>query len=221
MKYLMLSALLFLFVQIVRAQDTIVKRNGDRVIAKVTEVDPAEIKYKRFDIPDGPVYVLPKEQIKFVIYANGTKESFEDYVPEKINVAPLLDLTISPSGWKYFYKDRRITEPDMLAVANKLGDKKINLAVKKTEQIKFIQDITLVGGALVFIAGYYLYRTNAPVRSRRGRPSTTTASQQKRMNGEYMMLGGLTCEFVSIGFRFNRKKHAHLVMDAYNKTIDK
>ena len=39
------------------AQDTIVKLSGDIILAKVSEITPTEIKYKRFDFQDGPTYV--------------------------------------------------------------------------------------------------------------------------------------------------------------------
>ncbi|HEY4798145.1 MAG TPA: hypothetical protein VII99_03610 [Bacteroidia bacterium] len=224
MRYFLFLLLFFSANKIIYAQDTVVKRNGDRIAAKVTEVNTSEIKYKRLDIPDGPVYVLSKGQIKYVIYANGTRESFEDYVPEKTTTLPPIDLTISPSGWKYFYKERRITEPDMLAIAEKLGDKKINFAVKKTENIRFMQNVSLVAGIAGITVGSFVYYMNRPVnfRSRRGGANPNTyARANARQNGIYMMLGGLGCELVSVGLRFNRKNHAHLVMEAYNKTLGK
>ena len=222
----MKSFLIIIFsltVQLIYAQDTIIRRDGNKIVAKITEVNPNDIKYKRFDFMEGPLYTLQKERIKFVIYSNNSKESFEDYVPplpSLINTPSSADLSISPSGWKYFYKEHRIAEPDMLAVAGKLGDKKINLAIKKTEGKKFLQDVTLIGGVIVFSAGLYLYAVNRPRKARRGSPPAS-ASAQARMNGEYLMLGGAGCEIVSIGFRFNRKRHAHVVMDLYDKAVEK
>lgn len=42
----------------IQAQDVITKRNGDEILAKILEVNPTEIKYKRYDNPDGPLYVF-------------------------------------------------------------------------------------------------------------------------------------------------------------------
>ncbi len=56
------------------AQDMILLKNGDEVAAKVTEVGSTEIKYKRMDNIDGPVYVMPKADIFKIKYKNGTSE---------------------------------------------------------------------------------------------------------------------------------------------------
>ena len=41
------------------SQDLITKRTGEDIKAKVTEVGQTEIKYKKYDNPDGPVYSIP------------------------------------------------------------------------------------------------------------------------------------------------------------------
>ena len=70
-----------------------------------------------------------------VIYANGTKDSFEEYTPPIIYYIKPVDLTITSNGWRYYYKDHLIRERDMLEIAQDLDVKKINLAIKKTENI--------------------------------------------------------------------------------------
>src|SRR5207237_3141070 len=95
-------------------------------------------------------------------------------------------------------KEHRISESDMLAITGKLEDKKINLAIKKTEEKRFWEDATLIAGPLVFFPGLYVYYANRPRRSRRGgRPSTNTyAMQHARTNAQYMMWSGLGREVV-------------------------
>ncbi len=58
------------------AQDLIVKRDSSRIEARVTEVSPAEVRYKRFSNPDGPTYVLPVSDIAAIRYANGEEDLF-------------------------------------------------------------------------------------------------------------------------------------------------
>ena len=60
------------------AQDIIVTKQSERIDAKILEISPKEVRYKRLDNPDGPTYVLPKENVASVVYANGGVESFED-----------------------------------------------------------------------------------------------------------------------------------------------
>ena len=54
--------------------DVIIKRNGDFVYGLVQEVGPLVIRYKRTDIPDGPIYLLDRREIYAISYRNQTKE---------------------------------------------------------------------------------------------------------------------------------------------------
>lgn len=65
------------------AQDTIVKRSGDTIIAKILEINPIEIKYKKINFLDGPTYVEQKSFIKMIAYQGGRKEFFEEKVIEQ------------------------------------------------------------------------------------------------------------------------------------------
>jgi len=58
----------------VAAQDLIVLRDGDIIEAKVTELSPAEIRYKRFDHLDGPTIVIPANNVLSIRYENGRVE---------------------------------------------------------------------------------------------------------------------------------------------------
>ena len=49
---------------LVFAQDKIYRQNGKIVQAKIIEVGSGEIKYREFDNPDGPIYVLESDRIK-------------------------------------------------------------------------------------------------------------------------------------------------------------
>lgn len=60
------------------AQDLIVKTDASEVEAKVVEVSPETVRYKRFSNPDGPTYVLPTAQIRYIQYANGEKEVYNE-----------------------------------------------------------------------------------------------------------------------------------------------
>ncbi|WP_418991516.1 hypothetical protein [Alistipes sp.] len=59
------------------AQDLIVKTDSTRIEAKVNEITPDAVRYKRYSNPDGPTYVLPIVEIGYIQYANGEKEYFK------------------------------------------------------------------------------------------------------------------------------------------------
>lgn len=77
MKQLCFFAAVFLFaggVFSASAQDLIALRNGDVIEARVTEISPSEVRYKRFDHLNGPTIVIPVADVLSIRYENGTVE---------------------------------------------------------------------------------------------------------------------------------------------------
>jgi hypothetical protein len=58
------------------SQDVITKKNSEDILAKVVEVTNSEIKYKRFDNQNGPLFTISKSEVLMVRYENGTKDVF-------------------------------------------------------------------------------------------------------------------------------------------------
>lgn len=67
---------LFLSATFVDAQDIITKKDGTDIEAKVLEVNPSDVKYKRFDNLEGPTYSIDRTDILMIRYVNGTNEVF-------------------------------------------------------------------------------------------------------------------------------------------------
>ena len=63
--------------------DNIVKTDKTEVKAKIIEITNDAIKYKPFDNVEGPIYSLPKNEVYYVLYANGKKDYLEE--PKVIN----------------------------------------------------------------------------------------------------------------------------------------
>jgi hypothetical protein len=63
--------------------DDLIFKDGSEVKGKVTEISSTEVKYKKCDLPDGPVYVVKKSELFMIKYANGTREVFKDEVKPK------------------------------------------------------------------------------------------------------------------------------------------
>lgn len=96
-------------------QDTIHMADHEKVIAKVLEVNPTQVKYKLFSLPDGPTYVVNKKDILKIVYSDGHTEYFREEMDELeiVDIHPLLlsvnsfDLMfgfVSVSGDYYFPK---------------------------------------------------------------------------------------------------------------------
>lgn len=58
------------------AQDIITKKDNTKIIAKILEVSPTEIKYKKYSNQDGPTFILPTKDILIVTYQTGESETF-------------------------------------------------------------------------------------------------------------------------------------------------
>ena len=74
----------------VGAQDLIVLRDGNMIEAKVTEISPSEIRYKRANHLDGPTIVVPAANVLSIRYANGKVDI--------INAAPAAPAGTAPAS---------------------------------------------------------------------------------------------------------------------------
>jgi hypothetical protein len=78
MKRIFIAMASLLCLTALHAQDKIYRQNGKVVEAKVLEIGSGEIKYRAFNNPDGPIYILETDRIRKIVYENGKEEKFED-----------------------------------------------------------------------------------------------------------------------------------------------
>jgi hypothetical protein len=76
-KLIMMFACFVFFVHALYAQDVITKQNGDVINSKITEVGTETVKYKKFELPNGPDYTISAAEIFMIKYENGNKDVFE------------------------------------------------------------------------------------------------------------------------------------------------
>lgn len=77
-----ISFIVFLFGLLgAQAQDTIVYKNGLKTPVVLKEISPAEIRYQRVGMTDGPDYVISKADVDHVVYKNGLTERFQAAPP--------------------------------------------------------------------------------------------------------------------------------------------
>lgn len=84
--------------------DVIVKLNGDIVYGLVKEVGPDFVTYQRTDIPDGPLYTMPRSEIYVISYRNQVK----DYINGNNAQAPAQEGVLPYTGDSRYinYKDK-------------------------------------------------------------------------------------------------------------------
>lgn len=109
-KFYILVALFFALAVSAFAVDTIVLLNGTMIDAKIEEITPSEIKYRRADNLKGPLYTINKNEVLSIKYDNGTVEVVNASEPkkeiEKEPKKPRLDpnrlyvgFSVEPSGF--------------------------------------------------------------------------------------------------------------------------
>lgn len=88
MKKILFSVLMLLCASsVLSAQDIITKRNGEDIKAKILEVNLNEIKYRKWDYLEGPIFSIAKHDVLIVRYENGTNDIF--------NTSPYMNGNIS------------------------------------------------------------------------------------------------------------------------------
>lgn len=65
------------------AQDKIITKDAESIDAVILEVNIDDVKYRKADNPEGPVYRILKSDISAIIYSNGSVEVFNESKPEK------------------------------------------------------------------------------------------------------------------------------------------
>jgi hypothetical protein len=76
MKNLLLFIPLLCSSMIINAQDTLSMRTGEKIQVKVMEVGISEVKYKKLDNINGPVFSTHKSDLLTIQYENGSKDDF-------------------------------------------------------------------------------------------------------------------------------------------------
>lgn len=224
---LTLFAIFLLISKINKAQDTIIKINGDTVLAKILEINSTEIKYKKFNFQDGPSYVENKSEIKQITYSNGLKEVFsvkenKISVPETIanndyynpNAGPVNPQSkMEPYGSRYKYQGRKIGEREMQRILMSTKDKQIIGLVQSAKDANKMQYIGFAAiplgiGSLV-----------ALVNSVNTYPSGSYNGTNSGLVTVSVMLAAaaIACPVVSIVSKSKRKKCNREAVKLYNE----
>jgi len=104
MKKLVLSLMLSIFtLSICFSQDTITLKTSDDIKAKVLEVTPTGIKYKRFDNLDGPTFTALLSDIIMIRYENGTRGIF-NVAQNNVEQEKKSDPSASLTGAELYFK---------------------------------------------------------------------------------------------------------------------
>jgi len=101
--------------------DKIHNKDGTIVQAKVLEILPNEIKYKKASNPDGPTYTILKSDVTKIVYANGEEEKMATAAPAKAE-PPKEEIPFGADNFLTFSNDGTYMMSDLT-----LDDKKVYL----------------------------------------------------------------------------------------------
>ncbi|MES2286623.1 MAG: hypothetical protein V4547_13125 [Bacteroidota bacterium] len=168
MKKRFLIGIILLCSCLTNAQDTIVKRNGEKILSKIIEISETEVKYKKFDFQDGPNFIENKSDIQLIKYSNGTKDEFKFQPKQKESKTDYYSgpvkstIKIESDNNRFRYNGKRINEPELHRILISNNDPQITLLKNSARRYKKLQYIGLGGlafgaaGVLSFAAAELL-----------------------------------------------------------------
>ena len=219
--------LFFLFLLqhfLLRAQDTICSRKGDKIIAHVLEVGET-VRFKRADIPEGPVYVMPRSEISTIRYANGARDIFPDPLPgpysenndfglrkQSALVSGIAE-PIEIQGHHYLYQGHHLSEKKLLKLAssNEPGEA-LRDEIEKVKRYKKNQYLSAICGGGMILLGSLL---QLPA----GFDQNTPQLSRLSLVGGAVAAVGTSFELGTISFKVKRRRHAKKVAELYNLSL--
>lgn len=232
MKHSLFFMLLLMGFLSLRAQDTMYKRSGEIIPAKITEISTAEVKYKRFTMPDGPVFIIGRNEVQKIRFSNGVVDSFavsqpvttQTVMPVEIPViiqpqqaTPVLTgLIENPRAGLYYYNGAKINEKKMLFIAADKNrtwrNKELDQAILATGDFKKNQYISGFGGPAVLIVCLI-----AATQTSQNNPNSNVSGALV-FNGLGILVAS---QIVSPMFKRKRSQSARKVVMLFNEQVQK
>ncbi len=137
------------------AQDVIVMKDQSTIMSKVLEITSTEIKYKKWDNQDGPLYSVSRSEIMSINYENGEVEFFTETAnSQQKNNAPQVQylnsyMTYSGAG-RLFLNGRVLSDIEVRNLVTPQGYQQY-LKGRRQAKTGFVLDV--VGGIALAVAG--------------------------------------------------------------------
>lgn len=219
------AVLFFFFCLHSIAQDTIFFKNAGNIVVIVKEVAQTEVQYKKAELPDGPMYIISKDDIEKIVYKNGyteiikkaveTTNSFSNVSTQTFEV---YNATENINTEKITYSDtkRRYSSVTTLIDRHPDPNRRSSLmqSARTLKNLRRHQDGTRTG-AIIFggiaIGGIAIY-TLASTISYNNDPDPVFAGPPIVFGTLAVILGA-----ASISFNINLKKKRNDFVSAYNQ----
>lgn len=111
------------------AQDIIITKDSKRIEAKIIEVTPTIVKYKKWNYQDGPDILEAKSNIAAIMWGNGEVEAF--------NIEEVVETTKEEEKQDVVVKEEsKIEKEESVAIVKEVADK--NMVIAKTENNNYV-----------------------------------------------------------------------------------
>lgn len=217
--------------------DTIIKKDGSYITAKVTEVTGTEIKYKSAGNPDGPTYVELRSSISSIHFAGGLVETIDDGKadsgPITLSSAPVqqqyngnntssnndyyggggsgqpnYDRNYIKQTHGYFlYNDKRLNEREMHNVLLATKDKELISLVQSARDAHALKYVGF-GAIPLGIASVVVLASSVNYYGQLNRGKATTAG--------VLALAAVACPVISIVYGHKRAEYNRIAVRMYN-----
>ena len=219
-----LACILIILLTNLSAQDTIYKKDGSVISAKIIEINTSDVKYKNSSNPDGPLYSLYKTDIFRIKYQNGMSDTFS-VTPKQITHAPdhesaepvaKTQCKILKQGAAYYCNDKRLNKGEMLMMVRNYAVVTANQDLTDTYNSyrlnKGLHTGLSVGAIPFFVAGGLFYVWGTFIQDLGGSSDITERGIVFLALVGVSEVGAITA-FVNKNIRFNQ------CIEKYNKSI--
>lgn len=203
---------------VVSGQDTLFKRNGERIAAKIKEISTIEVSYNRFDMLDGPIFKIAKDDVSRIKYVNGVIDSFAVFKQNSayINNNPMT--IVFRNKWGYKYNEHRLSEKEILTMTSEKNNAIKNLEIvtqtqaykkNKLKQYAFgLGGVAVAAGIIGAAQGYM-------------------SIQDDGANLEPVLFASLACagavvittSVISRNYKKKRRTNIHTLAELYNQLV--
>lgn len=144
-------ALLISFTSI--AQDVIFKKDKSEIKSKIIEITDDLIKYKKWELQDGPLYNIRKSEVFMIIYANGQREIMEEkVVSTPVVAAPLVD---KPIDTVVDYKNKKINH----SISRAYSSFKSPLNIGIDQEFRIVKNFLNLNSLIEYTSGEGFFNT--------------------------------------------------------------
>ncbi|MBE6312164.1 MAG: hypothetical protein E7076_03310 [Bacteroidales bacterium] len=134
------------------SQDLIVTKQDKTIKAKIEEVSDAEIRYKEFDNPTGPTFVVKTTDISTVVYSNGT---VKNYLADEPEMSSKETEEVKVSKGKLYYKGEKMTTQEFLDLTESSCPQAFELRNKGRNQLTAGCTLLACSGGL-FLTSFFM-----------------------------------------------------------------